>query len=124
MSEYAATLADPPAIQVFASDIDENAIAAAREGRYDDAIARDVTPERLSRFFSKSGNSYCVKKELRELVLFAPHNILHDPPFSRQDLVACRNLLIYLNHQTQEKVLEVLHFASQRDGYLFLGASE
>ncbi len=124
LSEYAATLPDPPTIQIFASDIDENAIAAARECRYDDTIAVDVSPARLRQFFVKDGASYRVKKGLRELVLFAPHNILHDSPFSRQDLVTCRNLLIYLNRPTQEKVMEVFHFALRQDGYLFLGASE
>jgi two-component system, chemotaxis family, CheB/CheR fusion protein len=124
LSEYAAQLADPPKIQVFASDIDTDAIAVAREGRYDESIALDVTPERLRCFFTHEGATYRVQKELRELVLFAPHNILHDPPFSQQDLVTCRNLLIYLNHQTQEKVIETFHFAVWHDGYLFLGASE
>ena len=124
VSEYAAKLDDPPKIQIFASDIAESAIAAAREGRYDETITADVSGERLRRFFIKDGDSYRVKKELRELVLFAPHNILHDAPFSRQDLVTCRNLLIYLNRPTQEKVLQVFQFALRENGYLFLGASE
>jgi two-component system CheB/CheR fusion protein len=124
MCEYAATLNAPPKIQIFASDIAESSIAYAREGRYDETIALDVSPERLRHFFTKDGASYRVKKELRELVLFAPHNILHDSPFSRQDLLSCRNLLIYFNRQTQEKVMEVFHFALRQNGYLFLGASE
>jgi two-component system, chemotaxis family, CheB/CheR fusion protein len=124
LSEYAATLDAPAKIQIFASDIAESSIAFAREGRYDETIALDVSPERLRHFFTKDGASFRVKKELRELVLFAPHNILHDSPFSRQDLVSCRNLLIYFNRQTQEKVMEVFHFALRQDGYLFLGASE
>ncbi len=124
LCEYAAKLDDPPKIQVFASDIAESSIAEAREARYDETITADVSIERLRHFFNKDGASYRVKKDLRELVLFAPHNILHDSPFSRQDLVTCRNLLIYLNRQTQEKVLEVFHFALRQNGYLFLGASE
>lgn len=124
LCEYASKLDDPPKIQVFASDIAESSIADAREGRYDETITADVSPERLRQFFTKDGDFYRVKKELRELVLFAPHNILQDSPFSRQDLVTCRNLLIYINRQTQEKVLEVFHFALRQNGYLFLGASE
>ncbi len=124
LREYASKLDDPPKIQVFASDIAESSIADAREGRYDETITADVSPERLRQFFNKDGNSYRVKKELRELVLFAPHNILHDSPFSQLDLVTCRNLLIYLNRQTQEKIMEVFHFALRKNGYLFLGASE
>ncbi len=124
LCESASKLDDPPVIQVFASDIAESSIAEAREGRYDETITADVSPERLRKFFTKDGNSYRVKKELRELVLFAPHNILHDSPFSRQDLVTCRNLLIYLNRPAQEKIMEVFHFALRQNGYLFLGASE
>ncbi len=125
LSEYAAKLDDPPKIQIFASDISENAIVTAREGRYEETITADVSPERLRRFFTKNGDFYRVKKDLRELVLFTSQNILHDSPFSRQDLVTCRNLLIYLNHPTQIKIMEVFHFAlRQNNGYLFLGASE
>ena len=124
LCEYASKLDDPPKIQVFASDIAESSIAEAREARYDETITADVSIERLRHFFNKDGTSYRVKKELRELVLFMPHNILHDSPFSRQDLVTCRNLLIYLDRQTQEKALEVFHFALRQNGYLFLGASE
>ena len=124
LCEYASKLDDPPKIQVFASDIAESSIAGAREGRYDETITVDVSPERLRQFFNKDGDSYRVKKELRELVLFAPHNILHDSAFSKQDLVTCRNLLIYLNRPTQIKVMEVFHFALRQNGYLFLGASE
>ena len=124
LCEYAAKLDDPPKIQVFASDIAENSLADAREGRYDETIALDVSPERLRHFFTKDGTSYRVKKELRGLVLFAPHNILHDSPFSRLDLVTCRNLLIYLNRSMQEKVMQLFQFALRQNGYLFLGSSE
>ncbi len=124
LSEYAAKLDDPPKIQIFASDIAENAIADARQAIYNETIAADVSPERLRRFFTKEGDFYRVKKELREMVLFTSHNILHDAPFSQQDLVTCRNLLIYLSYPTQMKVMEVFHFALRQSGYLFLGSSE
>ncbi len=122
--EHADTLPDPPKIQIFASDINDQAIRVAREGRYNETIAVDVNPERLHRFFTKDANMYRVKKELRELVLFAPHNLLRDPPFSKLDLLTCRNLLIYLNRSTQERVMEIFHFALRSGGYLFLGSSE
>ncbi|HEX8116561.1 MAG TPA: CheR family methyltransferase, partial [Pyrinomonadaceae bacterium] len=124
LAERAEQLPSAPAIQVFASDIDEEALRQAREGVYPEAIKADITPERLKRFFVKEGQYYRVKRELRERVLFAPHNVLRDPPFSKLDLVSCRNLLIYINRQTQEQVLEVFHFALRPGGYLFLGSSE
>jgi two-component system CheB/CheR fusion protein len=124
LAESAARHSRPPAVQVFASDIDENALGRAREGVYPEAIAADVSPERLKRFFDREGQYYRVKRELRELVLFAPHNVLRDPPFSKLDLVSCRNLLIYINRQTQERVLEIFHFALRPGGHLFLGSSE
>ncbi|MGH7987441.1 MAG: chemotaxis protein CheB, partial [Candidatus Binataceae bacterium] len=124
LAEYAARLPDPPRIQVFATDIDEKAIAQAREGRYLATISVDVSPERLRQFFVKEGAGYQIKKDLREIVLFARHNVVRDPPFSRLDLVSCRNLLIYLNREMQERLLSIFHFALRPDGYLFLGASE
>jgi two-component system CheB/CheR fusion protein len=124
LSEYADMLADPPKLQVFASDVDDESIAGARAHRYPQSIEADVSPDRLKRFFIKEGAFYRVKKMLRETVLFAPHNVLRDPPFSRLDLVSCRNLLIYLNRETQARVLQIFHFALQPHGYLFLGSSE
>ncbi|HYE14778.1 MAG TPA: CheR family methyltransferase, partial [Pyrinomonadaceae bacterium] len=124
LSERADTLPSPPGIQVFATDIDEDALAAARNGAYPSTIAADVAPERLKRFFVREGPYYRVKRELRETVLFAPHNILLDPPFSKLSLVSCRNLLIYINRNMQERVLEIFHFALKPEGYLFLGSSE
>lgn len=124
LNEYAATLPNPPKIQVFASDVDDEAIAEAREGRFTEAIVTDVSPERLRQYFVKDEDGYRIRKSIREMILFAPHNILRDPPFSRLDLVSCRNVLIYLNRETQEKVLQVFHFALRDSGYLFLGASE
>ncbi len=124
LCEYADQLTDAPKLQIFASDINEEAIRQARDCRYDEALAADVSPERLRRFFHQEGNAYRVKKELREMVLFAPHNLLRDPPFSRLDLITCRNLMIYFNRETQERVLEIFHFALRKDGFLFLGSSE
>ncbi len=111
-------------IQVFASDIDESAIAAARAAIYPDTVLDDVTPARLRRFFVKEENHVRVRKELRDRVLFAVHNLLRDPPFSSLDLICCRNLLIYFDRDVQQQVLEVFHFALKPGGLLFLGSSE
>jgi two-component system, chemotaxis family, CheB/CheR fusion protein len=122
--EHASKLHDPPQLQVFATDIDEDALAEARLGRYPDTISVDVSPERLQRFFVRDASGYRVNQELRELVLFSPHNLLRDPPFSRLDLVSSRNLLIYLNREAQNRVLSIFHFGLKPEGYLFLGSSE
>jgi len=112
------------AIQVFASDIDERAVNFGRRAFYPDAIVTDVTPSRLRLYFDKENDRYCIKREIRERVLFAVHNVLRDPPFSRLDLIVCRNLLIYLNRDVQNKIFEMLHYALQPNGYLFLGTAE
>ena len=113
-----------PAIQIFASDIDERALGQARAGLYSAVDVADVSPERLARFFVKEGLGYRVRREIRDMVLFAAHNVIKDPPFSHLDMVSCRNLLIYLSRPAQERVLQVLHFALKPGGYLFLGTSE
>jgi two-component system CheB/CheR fusion protein len=113
-----------PAIQIFASDIDEAAITAAREGFYTINDAADVSPERLRRFFTKEGDGYRVRRELRQMILFANHNVLKDPPFSHLDLITCRNLLIYFNGTAQERAMETFHFALNPGAFLFLGSSE
>ncbi|HUQ06707.1 MAG TPA: CheR family methyltransferase [Kofleriaceae bacterium] len=123
LAEHAAMVNAPPP-QVFATDIDEAALAEARAGRYPESIALDVRADRLERFFERDAGSYRVRKELREIILFSPHNVLRDPPFSRLDLVTCRNLLIYLNRDAQDRVLNMFHFGLRHDGYLFLGSSE
>ena len=122
--EYAATLAHPPSLQVFATDLDEHAIQSAREGTYTETIAADVSEERLRRFFTKEHGGFRIKSEVREIVLFALHDLLKDSPFSRLDLVTCRNLLIYLNRDAQTRALEIFHFALRPEGTLFLGSSE
>src|SRR5271166_4435478 len=111
-------------LQVFASDVDEDAVALAREGRYPEAIAADVSPERLARFFIQEEHSYRVMPELRGVVVFTVQDVLADPPFSRLDLISCRNLLIYLRPEAQEKVLLLFHFALREGGVLMLGGSE
>ena len=124
LREYAATHTDQPELQVFASDIDEDALAFARQGRYPDSIEADVSDERLTRFFSREDGGYRVGSELRDVVLFARHNLLSDPPFSHLDLISCRNLLIYLKSDAQEQLFDLFHYALGPGGHLFLGASE
>lgn len=124
LMEHPATLHAHYQFQVFASDLDENSLARAREGLYPAAIEADVSPERLERFFTPQGNHYQVRRELREAVLFTNHSVLRDPPFSRLDLVSCRNLLIYLQREMQEYVFDIFHYALKPGGYLFLGSSE
>ena len=113
-----------PDIQIFASDIDEEALQYARAGLYPDVIGADVRPDRLERFFKQEAGGYRVRKSLQELVLFAQHNLLKDPPFSKLDLVSCRNLLIYLDRDVQHDVFRVFHYALRDEGHLLLGGSE
>jgi two-component system CheB/CheR fusion protein len=122
--EHTANLDFRPRVQVFASDLDESSIAHARKGLYPAAIEADVSPERLERFFTRDGEYYSVKRELRDAVLFTNHNALRDPPFSRQDLIACRNVLIYLQRSVQDRVFDIFHYALKPGGFLFLGSSE
>ncbi len=124
LCEYAGRLENPPAIQVFATDLDEESIASARDGVYPTTITADVTDERLRRFFVKEPHGYRVRRDLREMVLFAVHDLLRDSPFSRLDLITCRNLLIYLTREAQMRACEIFHFALRKGGRLFLGASE
>jgi two-component system CheB/CheR fusion protein len=111
-------------LQVFASDIDPDAIATARDGLYPDKIEAEVPPSRLARFFIKEEQHYRVAPELRVAVVFTVQDVLADPPFSRLDFVSCRNLLIYLRPEAQERVLALFHFALREGGILLLGTSE
>ncbi len=111
-------------VQIFASDIDTNAIEFARAALYPDSIAADVSPERLNRFFIKEENAYRVRKQIRDMVVFAPQNLIKDPPFSRLDLASCRNLLIYMEPALQKKILPLFHYTLLPNGILFLGTSE
>jgi two-component system CheB/CheR fusion protein len=113
-----------PGIQVFGSDLDARALALGREGLYPAAIEADVSEERLRRFFTREGDHYRVRRELRDIVLFASHSLLKDPPFSRIDLVSCRNLLIYLDRELQQQVCSTFHYALNSGGFLLLGSSE
>ncbi|MGE5374375.1 MAG: chemotaxis protein CheB [Bacteroidota bacterium] len=122
--EYAETLEERIQIQIFASDLDDRALSQAREGIYPSAIEADVSKARLERFFSYQNGHYQVKRELRDLVLFTKHSVLRDPPFSKLDLISCRNLLIYLQREVHAIVLDTFHYALVPDGYLFLGGSE
>ncbi|HEV2707004.1 MAG TPA: CheR family methyltransferase [Pyrinomonadaceae bacterium] len=125
LAAYSAKLQRPPKIQVFATDIDADAIAVARNGYYTLNDSADVPSELLNRYFVKEADDgYRVRREIRECVLFAVHNLIRDPPFAHLDLASCRNLLIYLNRTAQRRVMEVLHFALNPGGYLLLGASE
>ena len=113
-----------PGLQVFATDLNEALLNKARHGLYAKSLAADIPPERLERFFVEESGAYRISKELREMVVFARQNLISDPPFSRMDLISCRNLLIYLEPGLQGKALPTFHYALKPEGYLFLGASE
>ena len=113
-------------VQVFATDIDSRAIAVARAGLYPGSIADDISPERLARFFTAEpdGSAYRVHKNIRDLLVFSEQDVIKDPPFSKLDLISCRNLLIYLGPELQKKLISLFHYALQPGGVLFLGTSE
>ncbi|MDI4664120.1 response regulator [Xanthobacter autotrophicus] len=111
-------------LQIFASDVDPDAVATAREGLYPETIAAEVSAARLTRFFSKDEHGYRILPELRATIVFAVQDVLADPPFSRLDLISCRNLLIYLRPEAQEKVISFFHFALREGGILLLGSAE
>jgi len=111
-------------IQVFATDIDAEAIERARAAVYPDSISADVTPERLDRFFAQDGATYRVTKVVRDCLVFAKQDVTKDPPFSKVDLISCRNLLIYMDGDLQQRLMLLFHYAINPDGYLFLGSSE
>jgi len=113
-------------VQVFATDIDSRAIAVARAGLYPGSVADDISPERLARFFTAEpdGSAYRVHKNIRDLLVFSEQDVIKDPPFSKLDLISCRNLLIYLGPELQKKLISLFHYALQPGGVLFLGTSE
>jgi two-component system CheB/CheR fusion protein len=111
-------------IQIYATDLDDEALTIARSGFYPPNIAQDVTPERLRRFFIKEDAGFRVKKEIREMIVFAVQNVIKDPPFTKLDLLSCRNLLIYLKPELQEKLILAFHYALKPNGVLFLSPSE
>lgn len=124
LHEFLGTKAANTAVQIFGSDIDELAIDKARSGIYPESIADEISPVRLKRYFQKVAGGYQVNRLLRDMCVFAVQNVAKDPPFSRLDLVSCRNLLIYLGSILQKKVLQVFHYALQPNGLLLLGTSE
>ncbi len=124
LREYMDTLRAPPRVTIFATDIDEHALAVARAGRYPAALLENLSPERRQRFFTAQGDSFVVAKEVRDLCVFSPHSVLRDPPFSRMDLISCRNLLIYFGAEAQRQALPIFHYALRPGGFLFLGKSE
>ena len=124
LSEHAWTLDHAPAIKIFGTDIDERSLDMARKGRYAASVAAQISPERVERFFTKHDSSYQVKRELREMCIFSAHSFIKDPPFSRLDLISCRNVMIYLGSDLQHKVVPLFHYALRPGGYLFLGPSE
>ena len=111
-------------LQVFATDLDKEAIESARRAAYPLNIAADVSPARLSRFFNKTNEGYRLKTEIREMIVFANHNVLMHPPFTKIDILSCRNLLIYLDTELQKKVLNLFYYSLKPDGYMVLGCSE
>jgi len=113
-----------PKLQIFASDIDEQSLQIARTGRYSSTIAKDVPPARLERYFVREDGTYRIASDLREICLFSSHNLLRDAPFSKLDLIACRNLLIYLTPELQNRLVPLFHYALNDGGFLFLGTSE
>jgi two-component system, chemotaxis family, CheB/CheR fusion protein len=119
-----APISGGPKLQIFASDIDDHALDTARVGRYPATIAKDVSPERLMRFFHREDGTYRIASDLREICLFSSHNLLRDAPFSKLDLISCRNLLIYLSAELQDRIIPLFHYALNQNGYLFLGTSE
>ncbi len=124
VKDYADETGRSAHIQIFATDIDEEAVETARAGLYPAGIAVDISPERLEKYFTLEENQFRIKREVRDMVVFALQNAISDPPFSRLDLVACRNLLIYMNTDLQKKLIRLFHYALKPGGFLFLGSSE
>ena len=124
LHEYAQTIQNPPGIKIFATDIDQEALNIARKGQYPESIASDISTKRLVRYFTKEGIKFQVKQNISNLVLFAAHDLLKDPPFSKLDLISCRNLLIYLNRDLQSEVFNLFHYALKPEKWLFLGMSD
>jgi two-component system CheB/CheR fusion protein len=111
-------------LQIFATDIDKDAIEKARKGFFNTNIAANVSPERISRFFTKEENGFRIKTSLREMVVFAPHNVIKDPPFTKLDLLLCRNLLIYMEPELQKKLMNLFHYSLKTNGVMILGSAE
>ena len=124
LTEFLGEKADGISVQIFATDISEHALKIGRSGIYPASIAKSVSPERLRRFFTKSDSGYQVHKHIRDSCIFARHDVTKDPPFSKLDLISCRNVLIYLGSGLQDRVVPVFHYALNPNGFLVLGSSE
>jgi two-component system CheB/CheR fusion protein len=124
LQESIDNLTPAPKIRIFATDLNPVVLDKARDGLYPRAVVADVSPQRLRRFFVEEQGGYRISKSLRQMIVFAPQNLLSDPPFSRMDLVTCRNLLIYLEPALQKRAVPAFHYALKPAGFLFLGASE
>ena len=122
--EHLDTLRVTPKVQIFATDIDDHALVVARTGRYPEPLLEYVSKPRLQRFFTGDDVSYAINKNIRDMCIFSAHSVIKDPPFSRIDLISCRNLLIYFGTEFQARVIPVFHFALRPRGYLFLGTAE
>jgi two-component system CheB/CheR fusion protein len=124
LKEYSSSINSLANLLVYATDLNNAAVEKSRAGFYPRTIATDVSRERLRRFFIESDGGYRIAKSIRDMCVFARHNMLADPPFSRMDLISCRNVLIYLEPVLQKKLMPLLHYALRPDRYLFLGPSE
>jgi two-component system CheB/CheR fusion protein len=124
MREHMETLRAVPRVQIFATDIDEPSLVVARAARYPEALLDGVSDERRKKYFTHDDGNYMLTKDVRDICVFSPHNVIRDPPFSRLDLVSCRNLLIYFGPDMQDEVIPTFHYALRPGGYLFLGTSE
>ncbi len=124
LEEEARSSVKPKQLQVFATDLHEPALRTAREGIYPETIEADVSERRLQQFFTKKGEAYRIRKDVRERIVFALHNVLQDPPFSHLRLISCRNLLIYLKRESQQRLMAMFHYALKEDGYLLVGTAE
>ncbi len=124
LREYLEQSSTPPKVQIFATDIDETAMGVARAARYSASVVKQVSPERQRRFFVHEAGTYRVVKELRDMCVFSSHSVIRDPPFSRLDLISCRNLLIYVKPSLQAQIIPLFHYSLRPGGYLFLGNSE
>jgi two-component system CheB/CheR fusion protein len=124
LKELKERLGSTRSINIFGTDLDEQSISKARTGQYPDGISLDVSPERLARYFTHNEHGYRIRKEIRELAIFARQDLIGDPPFTRLDIVFCRNVFIYFNAELQQKLLEVFHYAINPGGLLLLGPSE
>lgn len=124
VTEFFDNRADSPAIQIFATDVSAQVLEIARKGVFDANIEAAISKERVRRFFSRNERGYQINKQIRDLCVFAQQNVLRDPPFSRLDLISCRNVLIYLETAAQKKLIPFFHYALKPGGFLLLGSAE